>query len=351
MDEYGINNFDRMNEIMEVMKSKGFVDETGNLIESFVFPSEEVMREVLNSRYYLLRQDPLMLRYGNLAVNCGQTGVIINEGWKALGEQKFNAASIACINIPYYYYKNESYFEGKKQAELFDRIRLSTGLSAAQTFVWKREVIDQLKDYPLPSCKISQEILPYPMTYHTFETSIGMDIDNNLNVDWILFCHKPEYGIEVTHNVGERCKDSAYMKVYNGFIKYGMKYPPEKEEYSEKEIKALGFMLSFFAFIKSPYIDVNRQKLPRFIRRNDYKDGDSEREREVSVVQLREDIRERLALYNSESKEWKHRWWVRGHYRNQWYPSTGTHEMVWIAPYIKGKEELPMLEKIYHVNR
>jgi hypothetical protein len=44
-------------------------------------------------------------------------------------------------------------------------------------------------------------------------------------------------------------------------------------------------------------------------------------------------------------REWTHRWVVRGHWRNQWYPSEGVHRMVWIAPFVKGPEDKPLIVK------
>jgi hypothetical protein len=40
---------------------------------------------------------------------------------------------------------------------------------------------------------------------------------------------------------------------------------------------------------------------------------------------------------------WTHRWVVGGHWRNQPYPSLGLHRQIWISPYVKGPEELPLI--------
>lgn len=42
---------------------------------------------------------------------------------------------------------------------------------------------------------------------------------------------------------------------------------------------------------------------------------------------------------------WTHRWSVSGHWRNQWYPSENRHKPVWIAPYVKGPDDLPYVPK------
>jgi hypothetical protein len=42
---------------------------------------------------------------------------------------------------------------------------------------------------------------------------------------------------------------------------------------------------------------------------------------------------------------WTHRFIVRGHWRNQWYPSDKTHRQIWVAPYVKGDPDLPLVVK------
>lgn len=51
----------------------------------------------------------------------------------------------------------------------------------------------------------------------------------------------------------------------------------------------------------------------------------------------------------SVSREYHHQWIVRGHWRNQWYPSREGHKPKWIAPYIKGPEGAPVLggDRVY----
>lgn len=43
--------------------------------------------------------------------------------------------------------------------------------------------------------------------------------------------------------------------------------------------------------------------------------------------------------------DWSHRWLVGGHWRNQWMPSMGVHRPTWIAPYVKGPADKPLVVK------
>lgn len=41
--------------------------------------------------------------------------------------------------------------------------------------------------------------------------------------------------------------------------------------------------------------------------------------------------------------DWSHRWPVEGHWRDQWYPSIGTHSPIYVSPYIKGPPDKPLV--------
>lgn len=72
------------------------------------------------------------------------------------------------------------------------------------------------------------------------------------------------------------------------------------------------------------------------------------------------DLRARRRAGSSESqqtaaagRDYHHQWVVRGHWRQQWYPSREAHRPVWISPYIKGPEDAPLIggEKVYALRR
>lgn len=66
---------------------------------------------------------------------------------------------------------------------------------------------------------------------------------------------------------------------------------------------------------------------------------------EVKVVRLRKEVlRESAEGYEPTDSEieWSCQWVVRGHWRDQYHPSTQTHEPKWITPYLKGPEDKPL---------
>lgn len=48
---------------------------------------------------------------------------------------------------------------------------------------------------------------------------------------------------------------------------------------------------------------------------------------------------------NGAARHYTHRWIVRGHWRNQWYPSEGRHKQKYISEYVAGPEDLDLIVK------
>jgi hypothetical protein len=49
-------------------------------------------------------------------------------------------------------------------------------------------------------------------------------------------------------------------------------------------------------------------------------------------------------------RAYRHRWFVRGHWRNHWYPSRQDHRPIWINPHVKGPDGAPLLDPDKLVN-
>jgi hypothetical protein len=66
--------------------------------------------------------------------------------------------------------------------------------------------------------------------------------------------------------------------------------------------------------------------------------------RDVRVARLRRTLTaDRDAEDQQTGQEWRHRWVVRGHWRKHWYPSLNDHRPLWIAPYLKGPADAPLI--------
>lgn len=98
-------------------------------------------------------------------------------------------------------------------------------------------------------------------------------------------------------------------------------------------------MQTFFALCKQELPAIERHdptlKEQKLMRRMDL------RNRAISVITLR---RHKGDQGNNDTEvEWSHRWIVRAHWRNQYYPSEGIHRAIPILPYIKGPEDKPLV--------
>lgn len=116
----------------------------------------------------------------------------------------------------------------------------------------------------------------------------------------------------------------------------------------------LNFVKEFLAtlsFINSPYIVLDRRGLSRPARKRAGWHGSAPESSKVRFILLRSPLVRRDHQESHYDVDWKFRWLVRGHHRAQWCPSTRDHKLMWIAPYVKGPEGLPMKTTAYKVVR
>jgi hypothetical protein len=133
-------------------------------------------------------------------------------------------------------------------------------------------------------------------------------------------------------------------------IPYGKTYP---DDFAEEHLKSVGQTLAWLAFINSPYVDSAPHRFERQMRR-ELRGAPAEiTEQEVSVITLRREIprKQKPSDGPGEDIDYKNRWWVSGHIRAQWYPSLEAHKLIWVAPYLKGPDGMPIKERVYDVNR
>jgi hypothetical protein len=113
------------------------------------------------------------------------------------------------------------------------------------------------------------------------------------------------------------------------------------------------FIISLFAFMNQPFSTVESRRLPRAHRRSLQREIGLE-DPQVKVITLR---RTQHAKGHPAvgSKEWACRWFVKGHWRNQYYSRTQKNLPLWIMPYMKGPEDKPLKGSkgiaLYHVTR
>jgi hypothetical protein len=54
-----------------------------------------------------------------------------------------------------------------------------------------------------------------------------------------------------------------------------------------------------------------------------------------------------------EPIEWSHRWLVRGHWAKRWHPAEQAHRLHYIAEYVKGPPEKPLIvtDRVFNIVR
>lgn len=110
-------------------------------------------------------------------------------------------------------------------------------------------------------------------------------------------------------------------------------------------IPDLGVIQSFVAcasFLHESIIELREPKMDRAQRRRQEKNRrNSQNQSVVRTVSLRRKITNQ-SRGNETDHEWHCRWLVGGHWRKQWYSATKEHKPKYIAPYVKGPENMPL---------
>ncbi|MDE2103062.1 MAG: hypothetical protein KGL39_37805 [Patescibacteria group bacterium] len=121
------------------------------------------------------------------------------------------------------------------------------------------------------------------------------------------------------------------------------------------------FWQSFAAFVTQKVVTTTVAATSRAFQRRHTRNGRLPR---IQMIELRrrtsaphaadEQTNMELApLMDSTGSRYDHRWLVSGHWRNQWYPSFNGHRQIWIQPYVKGPEEMPLepQRRVFSVTR
>lgn len=76
-------------------------------------------------------------------------------------------------------------------------------------------------------------------------------------------------------------------------------------------------------------------------------------EKFVDIITLRASEKRKEQEFEEASRHVSVRFWVRGHWRKQWYPSEGVNKPVWISSYVKGPEGAKFVgaTKLFSVSR
>jgi hypothetical protein len=124
----------------------------------------------------------------------------------------------------------------------------------------------------------------------------------------------------------------------------------EPVERGAKAYKTLAALRCFWALCGQRIASKRRENAPRSSARRALRLDDHVPE--IVVVTLRRPAGNRETSDGPGFVEWSHRWIVGGHWRNQYLPSQQRHEPRWIAPYVKGPDDKPLVtDRVYQLVR
>ena len=116
--------------------------------------------------------------------------------------------------------------------------------------------------------------------------------------------------------------------------------PEPKKPDEEWQLRAGNYFGAMCTFLRQKIVVSADVRLDRASRRRLGREHPT-MEPSVRVVELR--AREYAGSSNEPvDVDWACRWIVRGHWRQQWYPSLGIHQPKWVLPYVKGPEDKPL---------
>lgn len=281
--------------------------------------------------------------------------------WHALGERLYAMLCLTtCDGVGSRLLSSADMQAGGLPADQHARALGFAALAAgAQVYLWLEKVHELVNESPLPRFKISRDMLPYPVMFFSRETAHGMYTPGGAECgesNWTILHDMGDAVMcmgDVTLNLPGTSTPRGQADFVYGVIPYGTTYP---DDFGHEGYRASAEqVLKMLAFISSPFVGNETHRLPRPMRKEMERAGlPSEMvEQSVHVVTLRREVAEacRRRDENAGSPDWKHHWWVSGHYRAQWYPSLNAHKVIWVAPHVKGPLEKPLLEKVYRVER
>jgi len=117
-----------------------------------------------------------------------------------------------------------------------------------------------------------------------------------------------------------------------------------KPLFSEQMQSELQYFSAALMFMQQEIFPTRRETLPRSTRRRLLAQGYDPGSETMTpnVVYLRRVSHKTDSDDDVEHREYTSRFWVRGHWRNQWYETDQRHKPIWIHPFIKGPDDKPI---------
>tara|TARA_Y100000401_G_scaffold95784_1_gene82639 strand:- start:235 stop:1599 length:1365 start_codon:yes stop_codon:yes gene_type:complete len=265
---------------------------------------------------------------------------------------------------------------GKIEGEKSYQMTAVCEMLISKTFVWRDDVIRTATGMPLPKHTITKDIMAFPNMFWTYESPLVMEVEDSSDylketnfkanfdgsenqytafVDWTHVWNFEvdnddtfKNGIVMAFNL--RGKNSQVTVVNK--LQYGDTYPDSFETPESQKV-----FLSLMNFLNTPMVQKDPEDRPRAMRKRMARDPRlneiySKSANDNHVVYLRKPVFNKSNPTEGDTKiKRDFQWWVKGHYRSQYYPSTRTNKLIWIAPFLKGEQGMPIRATTYMVVR
>ena len=228
-------------------------------------------------------------------------------------------------------------------------------LSFSQPIFWAGETATLVRDtsatMDLQTLRLDPSLLTIPNAFCWFDQPwgltevtesrsgqrIGLDI---CALSW--FWAQSGHGISFISEAGEE-QDALWIDLWSQDPRDGRLIPTEfmywqVGPHPPVDHPAVRFTLAANAFLRQRLLRREEKQVERHARKR----LGTECPETMSVVYLRSIDRSSPRGGDTSSVDWASRWFVRGHWRNQWYPALKTHRPKFIAPYLKGPEGKPV---------
>lgn len=175
------------------------------------------------------------------------------------------------------------------------------------------------------------------------------------SADVFVFLHRDEFRAALERRFGVGVLGDMYDKLQPAYVLVDvitLLFAPEGSELqfwamTDEQVVYLRSFLATCHLMRQQLAETDVTEPPRAIRRRHERAG--LQPPEIRVIRLRRS--QRRETTGESRRDWRHRWVVRGFWRNQWYPSIQSHRPKWIESYVKGPKGAPLLggEKVYVV--
>ena len=243
-----------------------------------------------------------------------------------------------------------------------------SALRAAELFTWRSDLAKAalVAGQGLPSpVTLSEGLMPCENGLYLFEAPLHLP-GSGYPVSALSWCAFGGYSLVNAYTTTEPSKLPRFGPLWS-FACYVLQHGQDVDVASAEDVRKVGtdndfdmrkgggsvnrFLVSSWLWLSQRVMVVGKETGNRASRKLADR---AQMSSSVNVVILRRADRSLDPHADTSAIEWNCQWLVRGHWRQQYYPSTGERRPLWIEPYVKGPDDKPFkapVETVFAVNR